>query len=622
MDGLRALVLIYDIRGFTAASRRLRTADLGAFATAAHRVILDLFAAHPPTFVKNLGDGHLLLWECPDGPDPALLASVVDGAQRARLAFAAFATQQRGVGRELPGRVGIGVAFGEVHRSDDYYGTALNLASRLQGVARPEGLALDTGVFEALAQEGDALRSRFKRARVALKGLGGTLVWVDRPFAWSRALAPVAKGLALLALPVGYVALCDAGLQLPGGQAVRRLLDAQGLVWLRPVHADADVRAAAAVQRESLRRAILANAHPQGWLYASFAPASGSAEDLAEREAENRRPDVWSLSQACYALLSDPGLSAAEYRERVRGWLDVPFAPGVAVEAEGRLWGWRPSPDRAYSEAEPTLWTVAALARALRRSDLHEGGERALLERRLAAAQEAALVFRPLDTGAWNIFPRQVQAGRHSPYATVVALLALLEVRAAGAPWGGSVEERDRLLASTAAFLAGTFEPGASPPGWRRTADPSDKVSAGLTMQALATLLRAEAEAGVALPDALREAVPGLLVERAEAHATDDYDMGEFKVLFLPPGATEPESRSEGINFLSHPWAIECAARYLARAERRGADPADVVAVRRALGVLVADMGPAAVEKALGGFVFVASETLLGLSRLAVEVPR
>src|SRR5690606_15936701 len=130
-------------RGFTAASRRVGTADLGTYASAAHRVVLDCFAERPPTFVKNLGDGHLLIWEVADPLDPALASAVVAAAGRARTAFAAWATGQRAAGANLPTRVGIGVAFGEVHRSDDYYGRTINVASRLQHLARPEGLALD-----------------------------------------------------------------------------------------------------------------------------------------------------------------------------------------------------------------------------------------------------------------------------------------------------------------------------------------------------------------------------------------------------------------------------------------------------------------------------------------------
>ncbi len=618
MADLSALALIYDIRGFTAASKRLKTADLGAFATGAHRVVLDLFAAQPPTFVKNLGDGHLLLWECPTGLDQALVEAVVEGAGRARTAFAAFAQAQRRAGLEFPGQVGIGVAFGEVSRSDDYYGRALNLAGRLQNEARPEGLALDGSVFEAVTRRHGELRERFKRAKVHLKGLGSTIVYVDRPFSWARALAPWVKVLAVLALPLAYLALCDAGLGLPAGESLRRAIDAKGWSLLRPVVDDATLRSTADAQRRRLAEALLAARVPGGWFYTSFPTRTPLRPDQAAVEAERRAEeerslDVWSTSQAVFALLQAPHLGRADYERDLRPVLDVVFGDGRLVEVEGRLWGWRPRHDEVYTQAEPTLWTVAALAAALRRPGLLEGPERAEVVRRLARAQEAAMTFRPLETGAWNIFPQQTSPARYSPYSSALALLALLECRAAGEPWQGDAVRLERLIAETAGFLARTFESGTSPPGWRRTSESSDKVSNGLTLQILATLLRAEAEAGVALPLPVLAAIPDLLVERAAARAHDDYDMGEYIVPF-----TSHEGRAtsgkEGINFLSHPWAIECASRWLARAARVGADAADVVRVRRALGHLVVDVGPEALGKAEGGYIFVASETLIGLS--------
>lgn len=631
MADLRALALIYDIRGFTAASKRLKTADLGSFATGAHRVVLDLFAAHPPSFVKNLGDGHLLLWECPDGLSEDLVEGVVGAAGRARTAFAAFAQAQRQAGVEFPGHVGIGVAFGEVSRSDDYYGRALNLASRLQNEARPEGLALDGSVFEAVTRRHGELRERFKRAKVRLKGLGSTVVYVDRPFSLARALAPLGKALAILALPLAYVLLCDAGLALPGGDSVRRVLDGKGWSLLRPVVDEEPVRRTADAQRRRLTEALLAMRTPGGWFYNAFpskkrlTPEQRQAEDASRKEDEEG-PDVWSSSQAAFALLQAPHLASRELEGELRRVFDLLFAPPPLDEASGKPrwptplvvaggkpWGWRPRHMDGFAEAEPTLWTVAALAAALRRPGFLEGEQPAQFAARLAVAQEAALRYRPLSTGAWNIFPEQISPARFSPYTSTLALLALLECRAAGQPWQGDKALLEKLIAETSAFLGRNFEGSTSPKGWRRTAEPSDKISAGLTMQALATLLRAEAEAGVELPGAVLEAIPDLLVERAAARAYDDYDMGEYIIPFTDHDGRRQDGK-EGINFLSHPWAIDCASRWLARARTKGADPADEVRVRRALGHLIVVLGAEAMEKALDGGLFIASETLIGLS--------
>jgi hypothetical protein len=76
-----------------------------------------------------------------------------------------------------------------------------------------------------------------------------------------------------------------------------------------------------------------------------------------------------------------------------------------------------------------------------------------------------------------------------------------------------------------------------------------------------------------------------------------------------------------GINFLWHPWAVECAVRWLARARAHGAARVDEVRVRRALGAFVVEKGDEAVRTASTGAVFVASETLIGLSRVPPPEP-
>ena len=83
---------IYDIRGFTAASKRLRTADLGAFATGAHRVVLDQFAAQHiggltrfPSLVLS-GEGAGLSWTRTGALIPAALSLPAVSGKAARIA--------------------------------------------------------------------------------------------------------------------------------------------------------------------------------------------------------------------------------------------------------------------------------------------------------------------------------------------------------------------------------------------------------------------------------------------------------------------------------------------------------------------------------------------------------
>jgi class 3 adenylate cyclase len=603
VPGTRALVLIYDIRGFTAASRRVSTHDLGAFATGAHRAILDLFAAHPPTFVKHLGDGHLLLWETTDPPDAALVADVVAGAGRARTAFAAYIAGRAAVGDDLPRRVGVGVAYGEVSRADDYYGVALNLASRLQNLARPEGLALDAQTFTVAASRDAALRQTLRRARVRLKGLGSTVVWLDRPFSWRRVAATAAKVAAIVALPLAWVGGSDAGLPLPGGEAVRGFLDGKDWSVFRPVHGDAAVGDAATRVRTRLLERLLAVRTPAGWIRDNF--ADEATPDF----------DVWSSAQATTAMLRCPELTPEDARGFVDG-LRAAFASDTWIERGDEVFGWLRQAGGAYTEAEPCLWANAALALALGRPGVVADADRPAVLALLAKAQRAAMTFRPLETGGWNIFARQRLPERHSPYTTTLALLMLLETRAAGLPFDGSVARRDAMLAQTVAFLGASFLRDGPALGWRRTADPNDTVSPGLTLQTLALLLRAERDAGLPLPAPIVAAMPQVLEPLAAWDMKRPADAGEFLAVFTThEGKTLKQT--ESINLLWHPWAVEACRRWLERDARTPGDAATRTRIRRALGHLVVDLEVEAVAEATKGYVFVAAETLYAFGSLA-----
>ena len=601
-----ALVLIYDIRGFTAASKRMGTANLGAFATGAHKAILDLFTAIPPTFVKNLGDGHLLLWETSATPDPTLVGKVVEGAKQARLAFAAFVAGQGAAGERLPRHVGVGVAVGEVSRSDDYYGVALNLAARLQNLARPEGLALDASVFEAAASRDQAMRVGFQRARVRLKGLGSTLVWVRRPFSWARLWKSLWPAWAAIGLALAWVGLADARVGVPGGASARRWLDRHGLSLMRPVASEAEVRAGADRLRRAVTEHMLAARTEGGWIRGALGDPSGK---------EAMELDVWSSSQSFCALVKAAHLSVDDLRPLLHG-LEASFEGGRFVEVGSKAYGWTAHVDADQTEdteVEPGLWTVAALASALARPGLVPEGRRAAFEGLLARAQRAALTYYPVEDGGWNPFPDQVEATVHSPYSTALALLALLETREAGLGWTGSLERRDALLDATLRRTVETFEEREALPGWRRTGDARDQVSPGLTLQNYALLLRAETLVGFPLPDRVREAMTRQLAALEGISMEQPPDAGEFGQRFVSRFGGRVVHGRESINFLWHPWAIDTATRWLERADRRGALPEERAQIGRARAHLVIGLGPDAIRATRATWTFISSETVYAL---------
>ena len=90
---------------------------------------------------------------------------------------------------------------------------------------------------------------------------------------------------------------------------------------------------------------------------------------------------------------------------------------------------------------------------------------------------------------------------------------------------------------------------------------------------------------------------------------------GEFS--FDPDG---PVELSESIGFLWHPWAIDCATRWLNRSAGSPLSTQERVELQRLLGHLILSLGDAAIAEATKGgpkgWTFRASETLYGLSSI------
>ncbi len=610
MAKVSAVILIYDIRGFTAASKKIATTELGAFATAAHGTILQLFSARPPTFVKNLGDGHLLIWETTDDPEKELVSFVIDAAKKARAAFPAFVAGQKIAGVELPKHVGIGVAVGDVSRSDDYYGVAVNLAARLQNMARPEGLAMDQTVFGMVGKREEMVKQGFRRKKVNLKGLGTTLVWVDRPFSWERLFATVGKWAAIAMVPIAYILLADFDKTqtVPGSVWIQDQFDKYEMSLFRRLHVESEVRRIADQDRRAVADAILRARLPDGRI-------ATNVSDVNDPSSEP--PSVWGSSQAITGLLSAPHLDLETKRSLITVYGDYLFDPKNFIPD----YGWRVFPKATYTLAEPGMWTVSALARALAIPGVLEGDARKLAESRLQMAQAAVMRYYPREqSGGWNIFPNQANLDQHSSYTSALALLALLETHSANQPWQGSVERRDQLLKQTAEFLISRYvhvEKTADESkrwcGWRQSTSQASMISEGLTMQIYAELLRAEQQTGLVLPADLLAEIPQHVIDMRKRSKDTQYDAGEYIAQFKNhEGAELPGN--ESINFLWHSWAIETAERWLRRPAIAATPRQEKVQVRRARAHLVVDLSKDMRDKAVSGQSFIGGETLFGYS--------
>ena len=306
-------------------------------------------------------------------------------------------------------------------------------------------------------------------------------------------------------------------------------------------------------------------------------------------------------------------LSDAEAAQLLRA-LEVPFTAGASIEgADGRKYGWVAHPQEDRTQAESAIWTAAALANALGRPGVLTGESRERAMRHLAYTHEILKLYRPSSDDGWNMFPNQKDTSLNNIYTATLALLALLETRKANLPWEGSVELRDKLLTATAQWLARQYDDKASPPGWHAVSETHTATIDGLTLQIYSELMRAESEAGVPLPTNIVNQMPDYLSQCVERHLNFPNDSGEFSAAFTDHRGQQYVAR-EALGFLWYPWAINAAQLWLLRAEKHGAPMEDQVRVRRALGHLVNELGPEAVEKYRTEWTFQAAETLYGLS--------
>lgn len=384
---------------------------------------------------------------------------------------------------------------------------------------------------------------------------------------------------------IAYLGLADAGSGVAGGDVIRRWIDDREWSVFRPAPtADEIARVAAKLRPLLFARLQTEQQSPTEWIDESPARKIGPKKSLA----------VWVASQGITAALRHPEAGIAELRPFLKD-LEGAFSNGYPLEVDGIKYGWQMSRSDA-PQVEPALWTLLALKTALARPGLLSDSEKDAYRRLLEYTQEVTEQFGPKSDGGWNIYARQVRPELHCIYSTALALLAVLELRDAGILWRSSAERRDEILIATARYLIEAFNSRSSPPGWHFSSDPIEgPVLDGLTLQIYATLLRAEAEVGLAISRPILESFQRHLSSLATRPIDFPESRGSFLRLlydFPPPGETGPgplKQENMSIGFAWHPWAIESAARWLKRQERLGAPLEERVHSRRILGRLVVD---------------------------------
>jgi adenylate cyclase len=155
LPGAREVAVAFaDLVGFTRLGEETPPEDLERLANRLGDMARDV-AAPPVRFIKTIGDAVMLV--C---PDPLLLL-------RAMLTLAGAA----GADEDFP-RLRVGIAFGAaVSRAGDWFGSPVNIASRVTSAARPGAVLVTEAVRESIG-DADGIEWSFAGAK-HLKGIKG-----------------------------------------------------------------------------------------------------------------------------------------------------------------------------------------------------------------------------------------------------------------------------------------------------------------------------------------------------------------------------------------------------------------------------------------------------------------
>jgi hypothetical protein len=365
-----------------------------------------------------------------------------------------------------------------------------------------------------------------------------------------------------------YFLAADGGAMIPGAQLARRTMDRHNFSLLRPVAERSVIAREAADFRKMLIQKLMEELRTGRW----------QAPTLSQ--AKSNRMEVWTSAQAITSLLKSPELADQDAAECLRA-LQEAFSPDMVTEVNGTRFGWIPG-HTSFPQAEPALWVLTATSLGLGRQGLLEKDTRREWMQRLDYAQSAALQYVGTN-GEWYCVGGTERPTNPGIYTSALALMMLLETRAAGLPWQSSLARRDELLRDTASWLVANFHEGPTP-GWSSTPGTTVAVD-GLTLQIFGLLLRAEKEAGIPLPDQIHASMRERLMSIETRPAS--YPNVTIRPSFqFRDHLNHPRSEFISIRCLWRPWAIHSASHWLSSSHPQKALPEQRVRIQRVLGYL------------------------------------
>lgn len=168
------IAVICDIRGFSDFSTRHESPDTAMFIKRFYlKLLTDYFS--DAVFAKPTGDGLLLIFKYSEQDMKSVSKSVLDACIKVMIDFPNMFKDDSMINFPTPENVGFGISRGPAcclysgRTIIDYSGRLLNLAARLNDLARPKGIVIDGHYLEDVIPQD--LRSRFSKRNVYIRGI-------------------------------------------------------------------------------------------------------------------------------------------------------------------------------------------------------------------------------------------------------------------------------------------------------------------------------------------------------------------------------------------------------------------------------------------------------------------
>jgi class 3 adenylate cyclase len=170
------IIVVCDIRNFSGFSAGREAPEMAIFISKFYEKLLSQYFTDA-VFAKPTGDGLIMAFNHKANQTDllAVAKSVLNECQKANNEYPKMLTDDLMINFSLPERIGFGVARGTAfclfagEEIIDYSGQILNLAARLNDLAKPGGIVIDESfLFDAIPPE---LQNIFRTEEVYIRGI-------------------------------------------------------------------------------------------------------------------------------------------------------------------------------------------------------------------------------------------------------------------------------------------------------------------------------------------------------------------------------------------------------------------------------------------------------------------